>query len=131
MTPSPPLIFTPPMLTLLGLEPPAPPDPSSTLHPNESSPYPFVIDPATKAGIFFNPLGCLVSFRMLARALTRMKASISVIGENDSIIATLMVADAQDESTVFSSDGSLDMVDCFTLAAFMALDRRISALASP
>jgi hypothetical protein len=128
MTPSPPLIFTPPMLALLGLEPPTPPDPSSTLHPNESSPYPFVIDPATKAGVFFNPLGCLVSFRMLERALARMKARIVVEGQHGMITVTMVLVDIRDS---FTSHSSVDMVECFTRAAFMALTGRLLVLASP
>jgi hypothetical protein len=130
MTPSPPLLFTPPMLALLGLEHLTPAEHPS-LYPNESSPYPLVIDPITKAGVFFNPLGCLVSFRMLERALARMKASIMVEGKNGSITVTVELVDIRDSSMTSSSDGSLDMVKCFTLAAFIALGRRISVLASP
>ena len=119
-----PLIFTPPMLSLLGLEH----DPQRQ---NESTPYPYAYDRAANESVFFNPVGCMVSFRMLQRALARLKAKARIFIDGGTTVVNMDLL-GRFEGTCSTGPG-IEMVELYSAAVMIILEKSVreSALASP
>lgn len=124
MTPSPPIIFTPHHLQILGLEH----DPQRQ---NEATPFPHVHDPITNISVFFNPMGCMISFRMLERALARLKIDSRIYNDAGKVVVNTEVHG--ECAGTFSCAQSIDMIECYVAAALICLEKiaRQSALVSP
>lgn len=120
----PQIIFTPAHLSLLGLEH----DPQ---HQNEATPFPHVYDPVANTSVFFNPMGCMISFRMLERALARLNVDSRIYNDAGKVVVNTEVHGQC--STTFSCAVSIDMIECYVAAALICLEKvaRQSALVSP
>lgn len=119
-----PTIFSPAHLKTLGLEH----DPSRH---NEATPFPHAHDPIANTSVFFNPAGCMVSFRMLERALARLGVDAQIHRKNGATSVNMTLL-GQIEST-YSTTQDVDMIECYVGAAIIALEKTVRqpALASP